>query len=214
MCKRGWCRFCEASSMISAERPHQNSHEVIVMRDIDHRRRDMGLLSEQSKIPSSRARMRNRLWKKFVGLMGRIVIFLFQLHLGWLTDHAVVVVTHRGRRSGKVRRTALYPIHYDPRSLQTCVVSVWGKSDWYQNLCAASALEIAIGQQGYTPEQRLLTTEEIAALDRQFRHQHPVVAWGQCWLMGWPWQASDEELLRLASKMRGVSFSPKKQGSV
>jgi hypothetical protein len=95
--------------------------------------------------------MRNRLWKKFVGLMGRILILLFHLHLGWLTDQAVVVVTHRGIRSGKVRYTALYSKHYDPRSLQTCVVSVWGESYWYQNLYAVTALEIAIGQHCYTP---------------------------------------------------------------
>ncbi len=180
------------------------------MKTIHPRRRESVLQSGVSKGPSSRAQMRNKHWKTFVGLVGRLLILLFRLHLGWLTDHAVVVVTHRGRRSGKVRHTALYAQHYDARSGRACVISVWGESDWYRNLRATPALEVAIGQRYYNvPDQRFLTAEEIAALEHRFRHRHPIIAWSQCWLMGWPWHASDEDLFRLASTMRGVCFSPK-----
>jgi deazaflavin-dependent oxidoreductase (nitroreductase family) len=139
--------------------------------------------------------------------MTPVVMLLYRLGiLGRLADHWLTVVTHVGRKSGKVRKTVLYVQDYDPQTREVKVVAAWGESDWFKNVHATPALEVEIGGERYAPEQRLLEAEEIAELERQFRHRNPLVARVQCRLMGWPWRASEEEFLEYARSLRGVSF--------
>lgn len=60
----------------------------------------------------------------------------------------------------------------------------------------------------FKPDQRLLSIEEIAELERRFRRRHPIVARSQCWLMDWPWRCSEDEFLEWAKTLRGVVFRP------
>jgi deazaflavin-dependent oxidoreductase (nitroreductase family) len=151
------------------------------------------------------------LWQRFVRFgMTPVVMSLYRLRLlGWLTDHWLTVVTHVGRKSGRVRWTVLYVQSYDPQTREVKVVSAWGESDWFKNVRKSPALQVEIGREGYPPEQRFLEAEEIAELERQFRHRNPLVARVQCWLMGWPWRATEEEFLEYACSLRGVSFRPR-----
>lgn len=151
----------------------------------------------------------SKLWKRFVrSVLTPVLETLFRLHLGWLLGHTFVIVTHVGRRSGKIRRTILYVQYFDSQTREITVVSVWGKSDWYRNLCAAPAPFIESGRDRYVPDQRLLSTDEIAEIERRFRRNHPIVARAQCWLMRWPWDCSEDEFMRFASALRGVTFRP------
>lgn len=61
----------------------------------------------------------------------------------------------------------------------------------------------------YEPEQKILTADDIADLEHYFRRKHPVVARVQAWLMGWPWNCSDDDFLAFATSLRGVAFWPK-----
>ena len=151
------------------------------------------------------------LWQRFVRFgMTPVVMLLFRLRLlGWLTDHWLTVVTHVGRKSGRVRRTVLYVQGYDPQTREVKVVSAWGESDWFKNVCKVPALHVEIGRERYEPERRLLEAEEIAELERRFRHRNPLVARVQCRLMGWPWHASEGEFLEYARSLRGVAFRPR-----
>jgi deazaflavin-dependent oxidoreductase (nitroreductase family) len=135
-------------------------------------------------------------------------MLLYRLRLGWLTDHWLMIITHIGRRSGKIRRTIVYVQYYNPQTREAMVIAAWGVTDWYRNICARPALAIEIGKEQYVPTQRILEAEEIAELERAFRRQHPVVARAQCWLMNWPWQCSDAEFLAYARSLRGVAFRP------
>ncbi len=99
--------------------------------------------------------------------------WLYRLHLGWLLGHRVVQITHRGRKSGVLRRTILEVLSYDPKSREVLVVSGWeGKTDWYRNIQQEPALEVRIGRVHYRPVQEFLsqqeTTELILALFRKY----------------------------------------------
>ena len=61
-------------------------------------------------------------------------IYLYRLGLGQLLGHRFMLLTHRGRRSGRVYQTALEVVRYDPSLRETVVASGWGeRSDWYRN---------------------------------------------------------------------------------
>jgi hypothetical protein len=57
----------------------------------------------------------------------RLPIHLYRHDLGWLMGHRVLLLTHRGRKSGRVRRTPLEVIRYDSVSGESIVVSAWGE---------------------------------------------------------------------------------------
>jgi deazaflavin-dependent oxidoreductase (nitroreductase family) len=135
-------------------------------------------------------------------------VWVYRLHLGWLLGYRFLLVTHCGRRSGKMRQTGVMVLHYDSYCQRACAVAGSQSADWYRNLQAAPAVEIAIGRERYRPEQKLLEAHEIAMLLKWSRRHHPFTARVQSWFFGWPWRASDAELLNLAQSLGGVSFRP------
>lgn len=159
--------------------------------------------SGQPKPPPS-----DGLWKRTVATAGKGLQLLWRLRLGWIAGHALLVVTHVGRRTGRHRRTVLYVQHYDRATREATVISVWGESQWIRNIRRRPAAQVEIALQRYAPEQRFLTTEEIFALEKRFRRRHRIIAWGQAKLMGWPWPATDAQLREISARMRAVAFHP------
>ena len=97
-------------------------------------------------------------------LLLRVPIWLYRLHLGWLFDHRLLMLTHRGRNTGKVRQTVLEVVRFDPVNQESVVLAGWhGDVDWYRNLKAHPALRVSTGRGHYVPAQRLLDAEETAA---------------------------------------------------
>ena len=135
-------------------------------------------------------------------------VWVYRLHLGWLLGYRFLLVTHCGRRSGKLRQTGVMVLHYDSYSHTAVVVAGSQCADWYRNVQASPAIEIAIGRERYQPEQKFLRPHEIAMLLKWSRRHHPLTARVQGWFFGWPWKASDAELLNLAQSLGGISFRP------
>jgi deazaflavin-dependent oxidoreductase (nitroreductase family) len=119
-----------------------------------------------------------------------------------------MLLTHVGRRSGKLRRTILAVLRFDPRNREIMAISAWRASDWYFNIQASPALQVDTGFTRYTPMQRPLSPEEIATLFEDYRHKHPIFSRIVCQIPGWKWNSSHEEFLELARTLRGVAFRP------
>jgi deazaflavin-dependent oxidoreductase (nitroreductase family) len=136
--------------------------------------------------------------------------WFYRLHLGWLLGHRVVQITHRGRKSGAVRRTILEVLSYDPKSREVLVVSGWeGKTDWYRNIERAPALEVRIGRVHYRPAQEFLSAEETAQLILALFRKHPREVRFVGPLLGIDPDADEAELrARLETFFRGVRFHP------
>jgi deazaflavin-dependent oxidoreductase (nitroreductase family) len=154
--------------------------------------------------------LRRRIWKKIIDhILTPGVKFLYGSRLRRVIGGTMVLLTHVGRKTGKVRKTVLYAKNYDPTSREVMLVSAFGVTDWFLNISKQPALLVEIGDVQYAPKQKILTANEIADLERCFRRKHPVVARAQAWLMGWPWKCSDAEFLAFAASLRGVVFWPK-----
>ena len=80
---------------------------------------------------------------------------------GWVLGYRVAQITHRGRKSGRIRRTILEVLHYDPKTHEVLVVSGWeGKTDWYRNIQHEPALEVRLGRVHYRPDQEFLSPKK------------------------------------------------------
>lgn len=98
---------------------------------------------------------------------------LYRVGLGWMLGKRILALTHRGRKSGKLRETVLEVLLFDPDSKESVVVSAYGSgADWYRNLRAQPALRVRTGRMDYVPEQRFLTAEEARAAAIEFSRRH------------------------------------------
>ncbi len=136
---------------------------------------------------------------------------LYRTGLGWVFGHRFMLLTHVGRRSGKVRRTVLAVLRFDRETKEIMAISAWSASEWYKNLQARPALQVESGFTHYTPAQRFLCSEEIVALFEEYRRARPIFSRIVCQIPGWKWNSSHEELLELAQTLHGVAFRPKQQ---
>ncbi len=102
---------------------------------------------------------------------------LYRWHLGWLFGHRFLVLSYRGRRTGRTRRTVLEVIRYDPIIRESVVMSAYGpKAAWYLSILSAPALRVETGHLDYVPRQRLLTPPERLEVIEAFCREHPLEA--------------------------------------
>ena len=139
----------------------------------------------------------------------KLPLILYRLGLGWTLGKRFMLLTHVGRRSGKVYHSVLAVLHYDKKTHAILAVSPWSASNWYRNIQAAPALEVETAGIRYAPTQRSLSPEEIAALFIEFRQQHPIFIRMVARIPGWKVNSTYAEFLELAHSLRGVAFQPK-----
>ena len=107
----------------------------------------------------------------------RLPSSLYRFRLGGLLGQRFLLLTHRGRKSGLVRRTPLEVLHYYPHSRKSIVLSAWGtKADWYRNIEAGPPLEVETAGERYSPAPRFLTTEEACAVITEYAIRNPLAA--------------------------------------
>lgn len=141
--------------------------------------------------------------------LAKAPITLYRLRLGWLLGHRFLMLTHRGRRSGRVYRTVVEVPVYDKRTHEAVVVAGFGeKTDWYRNLLAHPALELAIGGRRYAPGQRLLTPDERESVLADYFHKHPLAARALFRALGYPYDGTDASLRAIAGALPMVAFRP------
>ena len=136
--------------------------------------------------------------------------WLYRLGLGWVLGYRVAQITHRGRKSGQIRRTILEVLQYDPQTQEVLVVSGWeGKTDWYRNIEREPALEVRTGRVAYRPVQEFLSPEETAVLVLTLFRQHPREVRMVGSLLGIDPDTEDAaQRSRIETFFRGVRFRP------
>jgi deazaflavin-dependent oxidoreductase (nitroreductase family) len=143
-------------------------------------------------------------------LLLRAPIWLYRLQLGWLFGHRLLLLTHRGRKSGKVRQAVLEVVRFDPASQESIVMAGWrGDVDWYRNLQAHPALGVSTGRNHYVPAQRFLTAEETVTELQRYVRRYPVAAgWVLPGLFGFALARDEVEWRDAATFFHGVAFRP------
>lgn len=138
----------------------------------------------------------------------KMPLFFYHLGLGRIFGKRFMVLTHKGRRSGKVYQSVLAVLKYDQKTREIYAVSPWASSNWYRNIQAMPALKVETGGVSYAPAQRSLNAEEIAGLLVTYRNEHPIFSRIIGRIPGWKIDSTYEEFLELAQTLRGVAFRP------
>ncbi|HEX5503200.1 MAG TPA: nitroreductase family deazaflavin-dependent oxidoreductase [Thermomicrobiales bacterium] len=167
-------------------------------------------MTERQFMPTASRRV------KPTGLVRRLLHvpdLLYRWHLGWLLGHRFLLLTHRGRKSGLVRRTVLEVVYYDPATRESVVLSGLGATaDWYRNIEAQPATMVQTGRRRYPPRHRLLAPAEAAAVAAEFARRHPLEARVAVRVLGrLGWSAGDEHPTwpALAAEIPMVAFRPR-----
>jgi deazaflavin-dependent oxidoreductase (nitroreductase family) len=91
----------------------------------------------------------------------------------------VVVLTHRGRRSGKVYKTPVEAISADRELGEVIVSPMWGeRSDWYRNVLAGGLVEATLRGEALPVQVRQLTEDERREALSAYRRDHPIYSRG------------------------------------
>ena len=137
----------------------------------------------------------------------RLPIALYGLGLGRLLGGRFLLLEHRGRRSGRTRRTVLEVLRSDPASGTWYVASGWGeRTDWYRNLRHDPRAAIRVGSRRLRVEARLLSREEGECEVLRYGRDHPRSARGVARLLGYEIDGGDVDLRALAALQRGVAL--------
>jgi deazaflavin-dependent oxidoreductase (nitroreductase family) len=140
----------------------------------------------------------------------KLPTLLYRAHLGWLLGHRFLLLTHRGRKSGRVHQTVLEVVRHDPTTRESTVAAGWGtKTDWYRNVQAHPALAIQTGRQRYRPEQRFLTPEEAVVVLRGYVRRYPWAPWLGSRLFGLHLGHGGQRTAEAAKAVPMVAFRPR-----
>lgn len=146
-------------------------------------------------------------WRR---LLLRSPVYLYRVGLGRLFGHRLLVITHRGRNSGRLYRTPLEVARYDPATQEAIVPSGWGRqADWYRNIQASPAIEVWLGGRRFRPEQRFLSESEAAEVMAHYARRHPRGTRELTrWLLDHRYDNAHEAGEALATKVPLVGFRP------
>jgi deazaflavin-dependent oxidoreductase (nitroreductase family) len=144
----------------------------------------------------------------------RAPVSLYAMHAGWLLGHRFLLLTHRGRQTGRLHRTVLEVIAWRSDTREAVVMSGFGpSSQWYKNVLAGGASEVRIARLCFIPHARPLepqeATEVIADYERRNRIVLPLIRVVASRLAGFPYDGSDSARLRLAGALPLVAFRPR-----
>jgi deazaflavin-dependent oxidoreductase (nitroreductase family) len=134
---------------------------------------------------------------------------VYDWNAGWLLGRRFVRLTHAGRRSGRVYRTMLEVVGEDRGSGEVFVIAGLGRSaQWYRNVKAGHAVEIAIGRERFRPLCRephpVEAASVLAGYERRNRLITPVLRLVLSRLVGWHYDgtpASRREVARIVVEL-------------
>lgn len=143
---------------------------------------------------------------------------LYDLGAGRLFGHRFLLLTHRGRHSGRLYRTMLEVVRWDAERGEATVMSGFGsRSNWLLNVEAGGAEEIRIAGARFRPAVRKPDTAEavevLAGYERRNRLAAPIVRAMLSRLAGFPYDSSPVARRRLVETLPLVAFTEDKRAS-
>lgn len=91
-----------------------------------------------------------------------------------LSPATVIVLVHRGRKSGRVFKTPVEILVDDPERRELVVSPMYGRdSDWYRNVVAGGLVEVHVRGEERQVEWRELDDAERRAALAAYREAHP-----------------------------------------
>jgi deazaflavin-dependent oxidoreductase (nitroreductase family) len=94
---------------------------------------------------------------------------------GRLVGAPIVILTHRGRRSGRLYRTPVEAIVEDDASGEVVVSPMRGRrGDWFRNIVTGGLVEMTLRGERFRPAWRELSEAENREALERYRAEHPI----------------------------------------
>ena len=137
---------------------------------------------------------------------------LYDWHAGWLLGRRFVRLTHVGRRSGRLYQTVLEVIATTAAGDIIVIAGFGPTTDWYRNVRARQAADVAIGRRRFRATVRTVDQSEaldvVAAYERRHRWVAPAIRRVLNSLLGWRYDGSDDARRRLVGQLPMLAFRP------
>ena len=104
----------------------------------------------------------------------RAPIGLFRAGLGWMLGSRILMLEHRGRRSGERRFVCLEVVERPARDRLIIVSGFGERAQWYRNLLAEPRCFVSTGALRHVPATaRPMSDDEAAAALDRYRERRP-----------------------------------------
>lgn len=139
----------------------------------------------------------------------RLPILLYRLGMGSLLGTRFLLLTHTGRKTGKIRQTVLEVVRYDKDHSIFIVTAGFGrKSDWYRNIQANPRVKVQSGGRRWDMQARFLTTAEGGDEMLGYARRYPKTIRKLASLMGYRLDGSEEDIRALGELLPLAAFEP------
>jgi deazaflavin-dependent oxidoreductase (nitroreductase family) len=129
----------------------------------------------------------------------------------------VVVLRHRGRRSGKLYSTPVEAINEDREDRRIVISPMRGtESDWYRNILTDGLVEVRLRGESFDAEWRSMSEQENLDALTRYRSEHPLYGRMVLWMLARGHRASGDPLETVAKHipMLTVQLKPRETDQV
>jgi len=110
----------------------------------------------------------------FMRIVFRFPILLYNLNLGWLFGERALLLEHRGRKSGIIRKVVVEVVDHDVQKGSYTVAAAWGnQSDWYKNIKAEPNVNVEVGTKRFAALAKTLSADDAAHHLNAYAARHP-----------------------------------------
>lgn len=107
--------------------------------------------------------------------LARFPIWLYRLRLGWLFGDRMLLLTHIGRTSGRLRQVVLEVIQHDRTTDIYIIASGYGeRADWFRNVQQHPHVLIDVGTRRIEATAARLDYDHAAAAYAAYARRHPL----------------------------------------
>jgi len=139
----------------------------------------------------------------------RLPLKAYQHDAGPAVGRTFVAFTHVGRKTGQLHQTVAMVLRYDRVTGEAVVCAAWGpQTDWYRNLQVRPVVQVQLGGQTFTPQQRFLPDGEALDVAVEFRRQHPHRLRFFSTVLGWGDLRDDAAVRQFVRSHPFVAFRP------
>ncbi|MGB2963376.1 MAG: nitroreductase family deazaflavin-dependent oxidoreductase [Anaerolineales bacterium] len=138
----------------------------------------------------------------------RMPIWIYRLGMGWMLGNRALLLSHKGRISGKTRQTVLEIIHHSPGDQTYYVVSGFGtQSHWYQNIHQEPRVKIQVGSNQIEAIATQLDPDETELVFFSYAQKHPQALRGLANLLGYEISHTPEGYRSFGREIPVIQFS-------
>jgi len=125
----------------------------------------------------------------------RLPIWFYRLGLGSLLGSRFLLLSHTGRKTGKLRQTVLEVVRHDKERNIFIVAAGFGReSDWYRNVTANPEVQIQSAGGKWQMQARILTPVEAGEELLDYARRYPKMIRELAKFMGYRLDGSEEDI--------------------